>query len=148
MIEAPPADGTTAAGETRRRPAAERGRLEIHPTVLRKIVEQAADQVPGTARHERRLAGIDVGEVGAVARVRPGRTEPIRTDPGRMELGAVDIALELTLRYPAAVRGVVEAVRERVDTELTELAGYRLRALSVTVSGLRGSGSPAPARLR
>ena len=54
------------------RPAAERGRLEIHPAVLRKIVEHAADQVPGTLRHERRLAGIDVGEVGAVAKVVTG----------------------------------------------------------------------------
>ena len=33
---------------------AERGRLDIHPTVLRKIVEHAADSVPGTLRHERR----------------------------------------------------------------------------------------------
>jgi hypothetical protein len=44
---------------------AERGRLDIHPTVLRKIVEHAADGVPGTLRNERRLAGIDVGESGA-----------------------------------------------------------------------------------
>ena len=44
---------------------AERGRLDIHPAVLRKIVEHAADGVPGTLRHERRLAGIDVGESGA-----------------------------------------------------------------------------------
>jgi hypothetical protein len=31
------------------------------PAVLRKIVEHAADSVPGTLRNERRLAGIDVG---------------------------------------------------------------------------------------
>ena len=47
----------------------DRGVLEISPTVLRKIVEHAADQVPGTLRHERRLAGIDVGEAGASAKV-------------------------------------------------------------------------------
>ena len=42
---------------------AERGRLDIHPTVLRKIVEHAADSVPGTLRNERTLAGIDVTHV-------------------------------------------------------------------------------------
>ena len=40
---------------------AERGRLDIHPAVQRKIVEHAADDVPGTLGNERRLAGIDVG---------------------------------------------------------------------------------------
>ena len=39
----------------------ERGRLDIHPAVQRKIVEHAADDVPGTLGNERRLAGIDVG---------------------------------------------------------------------------------------
>src|SRR5438034_8489592 len=71
-----------------RLPAVEdRGRLDIHPTVLRKIVEHAADQVPGTLRHERRLAGIDIGEAGASARVTTGSGDP----------PAVDIRLELTL---------------------------------------------------
>ena len=119
--------------EMRLRPAAERGRLEIHPTVLRRIVEHAADQVPGTLRHERRLAGIEVGEVGAVAKVLPGSSDP----------DTVDVALELTLRYPAVIRSVVDAVRARVGAELEELAGYRLRAFTVTVSGLRAAG-PAP----
>jgi uncharacterized alkaline shock family protein YloU len=120
-----------------RRPAAERGRLEIHPAVLRKIVEHAADQVPGTARHERRLAGIDVGEVGAIAKVVPGVGGP----------DTVDVALELTLRYPAVVRSVIEAVREQVGAELDRIAGYRLRAFTATVSGFRGAGPTQVARI-
>jgi uncharacterized alkaline shock family protein YloU len=43
---------------------ADRGSLDIHPAVLRKIVEYAADSVPGALRNERRLAGIDVGRPG------------------------------------------------------------------------------------
>jgi uncharacterized alkaline shock family protein YloU len=116
-----------------RRPAAERGRLEIHPAVLRKIVEHAADGVPGTLRHERRLAGIDVGEVGAIAKVVPGVGDA----------QTVDVALELPLAYPAVVRSLIDAVREQVGAELDRIAGYRLRAFTVTVSGLRGAG-PAP----
>jgi len=116
-----------------RRPVADRGRLEIHPAVLRKIVEHSADQVPGTLRHERRLAGIDVGEVGSVAKVVTGT--------GDAE--TVDVALELTLQYPAVVRSVIDAVRDQVGAELARIAGYRLRAFTVTVSGFRGVG-PAP----
>jgi uncharacterized alkaline shock family protein YloU len=118
----------------RLRPVDERGRLEIHPAVLRKIVEHAADQVPGTLRHERRLAGIDVGEVGAVAKVVTGVGEA----------STVDVALELTLQYPAVVRSVVDGVRGRVATELDRIAGHRLRAFTVTVSGLRDATAAAP----
>jgi uncharacterized alkaline shock family protein YloU len=115
---------------------AERGRLEIHPAVLRKIVEYAADQVPGTLRHERRLAGIDIGEAGASARVTTGSGDP----------PSVDVRIELTLQYPAPVRTVVEAVRAKVGDELARLAGHRVRAMTVTVAGLRPA-RPAPARL-
>jgi uncharacterized alkaline shock family protein YloU len=116
--------------------AEDRGGLDIHPTVLRKIVEHAADQVPGTLRHERRLAGIDIGEAGASARVTIGSGEP----------PVVDIRLELTLQYPASVRTVVAAVRAKVGEELTHIAGHRVRALNVTVAGLRPA-RPAAARL-
>lgn len=107
--------------------AAERGRLEIHPAVLRKIIEHTADQVPGTLRHERRLAGIDIGEAGASARVVTGSGDP----------ATVDVRLELTLQYPASVRTVVEAVRAKVGEELVRIAGTHVRAMTVTVAGLR-----------
>ena len=58
------------------------------------------------------------------------------------------VRLELTLRYTAAVRVVVEAVRAAVAVELDRLAGHRMRSLTVTVTGLRGASAPAPARLR
>ena len=115
----------------------ERGRLDIHPVVLRKIVEHAADQVPGTLRHERRLAGIDVGEVGASAKVVTGTGDtPV-----------LDVRIELTLQYPAVVRSVIEAVRATVTDELDRVAGYRLRAFSVTIAGLRGATAPPSVRI-
>lgn len=116
---------------------ADRGRLDIHPTVLRKIVEHAADQVPGTLRHERRLAGIDVGETGASAKITTGSGDPT----------AVDVRLELALEFPTPVRSVVDAVRAAVGEELQRLAGHRVRTLTVTVSGLRGAPARAVARI-
>jgi uncharacterized alkaline shock family protein YloU len=117
---------------------AERGRLEIHPAVLRKIVEHAADQVPGTLRHERRLAGIDIGgEAGASARVTTGPGDP----------PSVDVRLELTLQYPASVRSVVDAVRAKVSDELVRITGHRVRAMTVTVAGLRSARPATSARV-
>ena len=107
--------------------AEERGRLEIHPAVLRKIVEHAADQVPGTLRHARHIAGIDIGEAGASARVTTGPGDP----------PTVDVRLELTLQYPAPVRSVVAAVRQKVGEEVARIAGHRVRAMTVTIDGLR-----------
>jgi uncharacterized alkaline shock family protein YloU len=115
-----------------------RGTLEIAPGVLRKIVEHAADQVPGTLRQGRRLAGIDVGESGASARITVGSGDP----------DAVDVRLDLALQYPAVVRDVVDAVRARVGDELTRIAGRRVRALTVTVSGLRGAPTAVSPRLQ
>ena len=119
-------------------PAELRGTLEIAPSVLRKIVEHSADQVPGTLRHGRRLAGIDVGEAGASAKIPTGSGDP----------DAVDVRLELTLQYPASVRAVVDAVRARVGDELYRIAGRRVRALTVTVSGLRSAPTGAAPRLQ
>jgi uncharacterized alkaline shock family protein YloU len=118
-------------------PPEDRGSLDIHPVVLRKIVEHAADQVPGTLRHERRLAGIDVGEAGASARITPGMADP----------SAIDIRLEITLQYPAPVRAVVGAVRSHIREELVRIAGHRVRSMVVTVAGLRPA-RPAAARLQ
>jgi uncharacterized alkaline shock family protein YloU len=114
----------------------DRGTLQIDSVVLRKIIEFAADQVPGTLRQERRLAGIDVGESGASARISMGSADPL----------AVDVRLELTLRYPGPVRPVVDAVRARVGAELTALSGYHVRALDVTVAGLRAAPAAATGR--
>jgi uncharacterized alkaline shock family protein YloU len=117
---------------------ADRGTLDIHPAVLRKIVEHAADSVQGTVRNERRLAGIDVGESGASARVTVGTGDPT----------PVDVQLELTLRYPTTVRSVVEAVRAAVTQDLSRLAGHRVRAMAVTVTGMRGAAAVTSTRLQ
>jgi uncharacterized alkaline shock family protein YloU len=107
--------------------AGERGRLDIDDTVLRKVVEHAADGTPGTLRHERRVAGLGMGSVGSSAKVTDGPD------------GVVDVRLELTLQYPAPVRRTVDAVRARVGDELTRITGRRIRNLAVTVTGLRGA---------
>jgi uncharacterized alkaline shock family protein YloU len=115
--------------------ADERGVLDIAPAVLRAIVEHATDLVPGTLHRERRLAGVEVGDAGPRARISAAGD-------------AVDVRLELTCAYPAPVRDTVAAVRATVAAELERIAGYRVRSLAVTVSGLREATGPAQPRIR
>ena len=93
---------------------AERGTLTIGHAVVRKIAQHAADRVPGTARDGRKGAKAKVGGLD----------------------NDVDLALDLALHYPAAVRAVVGDVREKVTEEVELLTGYRVRTLAVTVSAL------------
>ncbi|MCP3802757.1 hypothetical protein NLX83_26130 [Allokutzneria sp. A3M-2-11 16] len=86
------------------------GSLEIHPGVLRKLVERFVDDAPETAREcTARITG----------------TAPV-----------IDIALRLALRYPAPVRDAAEAVRDRLVAEVGRVTGYHVRRLDVTVSAL------------
>ena len=93
---------------------AERGTLTIGHAVVRKVAQHAAGQVPGTARD--------------------GKKGPKATVGGHDN--DVDLALDLALRYPAAVRAVVGDVRAKVTEEVELLTGYRVRTLAVTVSAL------------
>jgi uncharacterized alkaline shock family protein YloU len=93
---------------------AERGTLTIGHAVVRKVAQHAAGQVPGTARD---------GKKGPKAKVGGHDND-------------VDLALDLALRYPAAVRAVAADVRAKVVEEVELLTGYRVRTLAVTVSAL------------
>lgn len=102
---------------------AERGRLDISRTVLRKIAEHAADTVAGSARVRRRVAGVGLREHGASARL-SGPERELR------------VRLDLALRYPVPVSETVRSVRDHVDSELGRIADCQVRSVDVTVSAL------------
>ncbi|WP_158894384.1 Asp23/Gls24 family envelope stress response protein [Amycolatopsis anabasis] len=104
-------------------PIEDRGTLKIDHLVVRKVAQRAADEVPGTVRAERRIAGLDLGGQGANAKVSGQDND-------------VDLALDLALRYPGPVRTVVGAVRDRVTGEVERITSYHVRSLRVTVSAL------------
>ncbi|WP_410589000.1 hypothetical protein [Amycolatopsis sp. lyj-23] len=97
----------------------ERGSLTIGHAVVRKVAQHAAAQVPGTAREGK----------GPKAKVGGHDND-------------VDLALDLALRYPAAVRAVVGDVRAKVAEEVELITGYRVRTLAVTVSALLPAAAP------
>jgi uncharacterized alkaline shock family protein YloU len=113
-------DALDVTGATGATDAGERGRLTIAPVVVRRVAEHAADSTPGTARTTRALG---LGQQGATAEVDGD-------GPG------VDVRLELALNYPAAVRAVADAVRAKVTEDVERITGYRVRGVSVVVTGL------------
>jgi uncharacterized alkaline shock family protein YloU len=104
----------------------DRGSLSIGHIVVRKVAQRAADDVPGTTRTKR---GSGLGTHGASVHV-SGRDND------------VDLALDLALRYPGAVRETASAVRESVTTEVERITSYRVRSVSVTVSALEAARQP------
>jgi len=112
--------------------AAERGRLEIAWSVVRKIAERAADLSEGTTSVKRRLAGLGLGEAGSSAKVSGYGDQ-------------VDVRLELPLVYPAPIALTVAAVSGNVRERVETLTGYHVRSLDVTVSALADP-TPAPSR--
>ncbi len=109
----------------------ERGALEVHQTVVRKVAEHAADNTPGTLPARRKIAGVGVGQQGASAKVEDRGNE-------------VDIRLDVALRYPAPVRETVAELRRRVIEEVRHITGYQVHSVDVIVSALL----PEPTRPR
>lgn len=101
----------------------ERGTLSIDHLVVRKVAQRAADQVAGTAKVERKVAGLGLGDQGASARVSGHGND-------------VDLRLDVALHYPAPVRAVVGSVRAAVTEEVEHITSYTVRSLAVTVSAL------------
>ncbi|TCK24911.1 Asp23/Gls24 family envelope stress response protein [Pseudonocardia endophytica] len=112
-----------------------RGTLEIDPGVLRKIVEHAADQAPGTRHRTRTVAGLGVGESRPTAR--------ISAFPD-----GIDVQLRVTLAYPAPIRETVADVRERIARDLDRIAGQTVRSLTVDVGALQSDREPDEPRVR
>lgn len=125
---AAPAPGTLAEPEVR-------GTLEIDPTVLRKIVEHAADQAPGTRHRARTVAGLGVGESRPTAKI-------------SAYSDGVDVQLRVTLAYPAPIRETVADVRERIAHDLDRIAGQKVRSMTVDVGALQSDRDPDEPRVR
>lgn len=127
MTQAPPETREQTRAVESTDDGADRGRLTIERTALRRIAEHAAGQVRGCARTDRRVAGVRVGDQGASARL-AGPDRELR------------VRLEVAMRYPSPVHEAVRSMREAVTEELERQAGCRVRSVEVTVSAL----VPAP----
>jgi uncharacterized alkaline shock family protein YloU len=103
---------------------ADRGRTVVADRVVAKIAAQAATEVEHAAGLRRSLAGRAVGDprVRAQADV-DGHVTALR--------------LEVAVDFPAPVRQVTRAVRQRVTERVSTLAGMTVDHVDITVAALR-----------
>ncbi|MGH3937166.1 MAG: Asp23/Gls24 family envelope stress response protein [Pseudonocardiaceae bacterium] len=102
----------------------ERGRLTIHPSVLRKVAEHTANLTAGILPAPRTIAGIGLGNGGATAKVSLAAQQ------------RVDLRMELAVRYPGSVRSTVHQLRSRVGHEVRRITGYEVRSIAVIITAL------------
>ncbi|MBB5958353.1 putative alkaline shock family protein YloU [Saccharothrix tamanrassetensis] len=94
----------------------DRGGLDIHQSVIRKVATRVVEQVAGTL---------------------PGASVKVRGE-GQY----VEIAVKVGLDYPNPVRATAAEVRRTVTDEVERITGYRVADVAVTVSALRPEPRP------
>jgi uncharacterized alkaline shock family protein YloU len=127
-----PAEGAedTAGGElTRPAPAdaAVRGRLDVSPRAVERIVAAAAGEVHGVGGSVHRVLGQALGSADPDSRPRAKVTVA-----GEL----VTAEVSMSVAWPEPVPEVAGRVRDRVALRLDRLAGLRLGYVDVTVTAL------------
>ena len=101
------------------------GHLRVDPRVVRKLAEQAANEVDGVSQ-------ASVGPIGRAIH------HPVPASTPIDQLG-VDVDLAVSIDYPLAVRVVAERLAAHVTRRVEELAGRPVRRLNVHVENLGAS---------
>jgi uncharacterized alkaline shock family protein YloU len=109
----------------------EYGRIEVSSRVVEKIAAQAAAEIPdagGPAARMlgRQLPGSDPG--GALDRL-PKISADVDGQRVFLDVG-------LSVRWPAPVRQVTAAVRERLNSRVAELVGLQVQEINVRIVDL------------
>lgn len=131
----PPARAGRPPAVTRAEPA-ERGRLHISPLVMRRIAEHVANCSPGTVPARARRGGRTGRGVSGRDAV-PAAAARVRSNGN-----GVEVELDVSLVYPQPVRDAAQRLRTAVAEEVGRLTGRRVRAVAVTVVGLRPEHRP------
>lgn len=111
----------------------DRGSLHIADSVVARIAQTAASEVPDIISVSRSVFGLPIGS-RQPARVRAS----VNDTRARLQVN-------LAVRYPCNVVAVAEAVRRAVAARVGQLAGMAVLEVDVNVDQL--SAPPAPARV-
>jgi len=106
---------------------AQRGQLELRERAIEKLVTAAAAEVDDVAGPVSRVLGQQVGRADL-----DGRPSADVTLAGDL----VTASVSLSVRWPASVPDVADAVRHRVRERLSTLADLRVGHVDVVVTAL------------
>jgi uncharacterized alkaline shock family protein YloU len=123
------------------RPAAERGTLIIADRVVQKVAVAAAAEVDGV---------LPAPATGLTRALRPGRhitADASQHDHGRGASPTIELAIQLSVRYPLPVRATTAAVRDHVMERVLALTGREITGLDIDVTHLTHPGEERSPRV-
>ncbi len=107
--------------------AADRGRLELRPKAVERLVVQAASEIADVGGPVTRVLGQALGSADLDGRPRADIT---------LTADLVTVRLSVSVVWPAPVLEVADQLRARVKQRLAELAGLRVGHIDVHVTAL------------
>lgn len=136
---APPAAGGDGPGRT------EPGTISISSRVVEKVAASAAIEVPDAGAAAPRVLGRSVAGPAALGARQTSLTGLPKVSAD-IDGSVVTLELVISVRWPASVPAVTQAVRERVRSRVTELTGLTVAGVTISVTDL-ATGLPAPTRV-
>ena len=121
------------------------GQITVADTVVARLAARAAVEVDDVGAAAPRLLGVELSGGGLdKVGVRSSETGALPTASATVDGGLAFVELTLSVRYPASVRQVADAVRSQVRDRVGQLTGLQVIEVDVKVPALVS----APARRR
>ncbi|HEX7302067.1 Asp23/Gls24 family envelope stress response protein [Lentzea sp.] len=120
---------TIQAGTVQAGPA-ERGALTIGEQAVQRLAARATAEVDDVGGAAERVLGISLGseELDRSAKVE-----------ATVHSRGIDLAVRMSLAYPAPVTATTERAREHLCRRVEEMTGMRVRRVDITVTALHTS---------
>jgi uncharacterized alkaline shock family protein YloU len=122
------------------------GRISIQDRVVEKMASRAAAEIPDAGGAAARVLGRGV-DAGGVLGIRQASLDSLPKASADVDGALVVLSLSISVRWPAPVPAVSDAVRRRVTDRVAELTGLTVSEVSISVTDLV-TRLPAPPRVR
>jgi len=127
-----PAPATTGPGDGRGDPA-DRGSLTIADRVVERVAGYAVTQVDRAMAAPRRVLGVNVGDA------RPAEQAAV---DARVHGDVATVEATIAVAWPASVRSVADAVRQRIRSDVEHITGVRVQQVDLDVVSMRMPTAP------
>jgi uncharacterized alkaline shock family protein YloU len=121
------------------------GTVTISPRVVEKLAARAAVEIPDAGAAAPRVLGRSVSGPRALG-ARQTSLTGLPKSTADVDGSRAMLDLAISVRWPASVPAVTQAVREHVTSRVTELTGLIVTEVAISVTDLVTS-LPAPARV-
>jgi uncharacterized alkaline shock family protein YloU len=123
----------------------DQGMISINDRVVEKMAAQAAIEIPDAGAAASRFLGRSMAGASALG-ARQTSLTALPKSSADVDGSLVILDLSISVRWPASVPEVTDAVREHVRSRVSELTGLTVTEVSISVTALVTQ-LPAPPRV-